>query len=157
MIPTPPTTLPPSALAQSGDLSQGAIIMAVGMLVVFVALGVLMGVIALLNKLTEQTPAETPAASKPTARAAPAPATAPAPPQPAEATADLPAAATPQTAGFDPHLIAVLTAAATAALQRPVAVRGVRFASNQPQNVWARQGRRAIMSSHRPHRPQRRR
>lgn len=135
MIPYTPTPLHPYTLAQA-DLTQGAIIMAVGMVVVFTGLAVLMGLIALMNALTSD--------RKRAAVAAPV-----AKPQ---TTHDLATMAPAQTTGHDPHMIAILTAAATAAIRRPVAVRSARLVSTPPNSAWARQGRRSIMGSHRPYR-----
>lgn len=129
------TPLHPYTLAQA-DLNQGLIIMVVGMLVVFAALAVLMGLIELINGLTSE--------KKPGAIASPA--------AKPETTDDIATMAPAPTTGHDPHMIAILTAAATAALRRPVAVKSARLVSTQPDSAWARQGRRSIMGSHRPYR-----
>lgn len=115
-------------LASYGGIQTGLLLMVVGMGVVFGALLVLMAVVALMGRLL---------ADQPT----PAPATAPAP-QPAKPASD-------QLA--DARLIAVLTAAATAALGRRAAIHGVRLVTRRDR-AWAQQGRRSIMTSHRPHR-----
>ena len=136
MTPYTPTPLLPYTLAQAGDLTQGLILMVVGMFVVFAALTVLMILIAGVNELAKETPRLAPPPSPRPASRTPAPGSAPAPPTPAT----------------DPRLVAILTAAATATLKRPVAVRAVRYAGRSRDSTWARQGRRTIMSSHQPRR-----
>jgi len=49
-----------------------------------------------------------------------------------------------------PHLIAVLAAAATAALGRPARVQRVRFLGYET-TAWRQEGRRLVMTSHHPH------
>jgi sodium pump decarboxylase gamma subunit len=129
------TPLHPYTLAQA-DFNQGLIIMVVGMLVVFSALAVLMGLIELINSLTAE--------KKSAAIAAPA--------SKPDTTDDIDTMAPVQGTAHDPHMIAILTAAATAALRRPVAVKSARLVSTPPDSAWARQGRRSIMGSHRPYR-----
>ncbi|WP_298816426.1 OadG family protein [Chloroflexus sp.] len=70
--------------------------------------------------------------------------------QPKEAALDQPVsppASQPVAADqLDPHLIAILTAAAVAALDRPVRVLRVRY-YRQPPLVWARLGRVSVMAA----------
>ena len=127
------------------ELNDGLVLMVVGMLVVFAGLSVLMFVIAVMNKLSEEKPAELAQAPGPRRTAAPA---APAA-SPAAVETPGPEATPP---GLDPKLVAVLTAAAAAALQRPVRVEGAKVMKRTPDSTWARQGRRQIMASHRPRR-----
>ena len=141
MTPYTLTPLHPYTLAQA-DLTQGAILMVVGMVVVFVALVVLMGLIEVIHRFTREKQSA----------AIPAPAAPAAPAGKPETTHDIATMAPASGTGHDPHMIAVLTAAATAALRRPVAVRSARLVSPQPDSAWARQGRRSIMVSHRPYR-----
>ena len=117
-------------------LFQSLDLMLVGMAVVVAALVALWVAIALVNRLAAR---QTQAAAPVERESAPGPAPAPAPvaTEPAE----------PET---DPHLIAVLTAAATCALHRPVRVSRVHFVGREDQ-TWAREGRRDVMSRHHPH------
>ena len=114
----------------SENLLNAVMLTLVGMLVVFVSLMLLLAAITLLNRLGAEKPQ-----SQPEAEPAPAP----------EA-----AAAETATQVTDPHLIAVLTAAATAALRRRVRVRRAHFVQTG-NHTWAQLGRHEIMSSHRPH------
>ncbi len=52
-------------------------------------------------------------------------------------------------AGVDPELLAVLAAAATAALGRPVSIHRVHVRPLPSQEAWSRAGRMDIMVSHR--------
>ena len=54
--------------------------------------------------------------------------------------------------GIDPdhndEIVAVISAAVIAAIQRPVQVRHIRFLGEQGEDQWASAGRSTIMSSH---------
>lgn len=90
------------AQAEAGDVGRALSLMVVGMAVVFAALVVLLLVISLINRLMPVRPTS---------------------PGPGAA-----AARTPAPAGqVDPQLIAVLAAAASTALHRPVRVEAVRL------------------------------
>lgn len=81
-------------------IAEALTLMVVGMGVVFVSLAILMGVISYINRLGQ---AETPAQPE-----------------------TLPRAVGGSMGELDPQLVAVLAAAATVALNRPVQVTGVR-------------------------------
>jgi hypothetical protein len=49
---------------------------------------------------------------------------------------------------FDPELIAVLTAAAEAALNKPIKITTISFLSNPESRMWSVSGRINIMASH---------
>jgi sodium pump decarboxylase gamma subunit len=122
-------------------VNEALTLMAVGMLVVFGALILLWIAIFLIDRLSERL--------TPTPQPAQAPKPAPTPPSQPKATPE-------PSAGQDPKLIAVLTAAATAALGQRVRLRRVHFLGHDDQS-WAREGRRVVMTSHSPHLHKRRR
>ena len=121
----------PLTLAAFADVADALVLMVVGMLAVFCALMLLLGVVILINRLwkVEEAPVlpkAEPKAAKP-----------------------LPKKAVQQSMdGVSPELIAVLTAAATAALQQSVRISRVRFVGQRQNAIWAQLGRRSIMSSH---------
>ncbi|MEM1165894.1 MAG: OadG family transporter subunit [Planctomycetota bacterium] len=114
-------------VAQSNtDLGAGVALMVVGMVVVFGAL-VLIGLIVMGVRRVLDRPVHTP-----TPQASPR---------------------DPMPAGISPERIAVIAAAATAAVGKPVRVHRVVMLGEQGGSAWARGGRRTIMGSHRPFRP----
>lgn len=122
-----------------------------GMVVVFSALLLLLLMVTVINRLF---PTAAPKTAAPKTEGQGAPETsAPAapPPMPAVSTA------TGGTGVVDQELIAVLTAAATVALQKRVRVSRIRFIdpklSGHPG--WVVQGRAGILGSHRPQRRRR--
>ncbi len=118
-------------LAQSDTafVTEGLALMAVGMLVVFTALLLLLAVIMGIRKLTEAPvyPALTP-----------------------EPAAPLMGTDPPADHGLSPERLAVIAAAAAVAVRKPVRVRRVSVLTPSA-STWARSGRRNIMTSHRPH------
>lgn len=56
--------------------------------------------------------------------------------------------ANPEDDGINDEVAAVIAAAATAAMKRPVVVRKVRFLTPVPETSWAVTGRVNIMASH---------
>jgi hypothetical protein len=54
------------------------------------------------------------------------------------------------TSGLDPHLVAVIAAAASVVLGGPVAVHHVSLHGQREAERWSRAGRKAIMLSHQP-------
>ncbi|MEQ9460939.1 MAG: OadG family protein [Phycisphaeraceae bacterium] len=116
-------------LASTGGVQTGLLLMVVGMGVVFGSLLMLMTVVALMQRVLAEAPAVvvTP---------------------PREPT---PVVAASSGGGVDGALVAVLTAAATAALGRQARIHGVRLVARRDR-AWAQQGRRSIMTSHRPQR-----
>ncbi|WP_428387582.1 OadG family transporter subunit [Mucisphaera sp.] len=125
----------PMMLAESGGLQTGLLLMMVGMTVVFGSLVVLLSVVQLVKALLSDKP-EPVLAEKPSV--APTPVAV--------------AAVDPPVEGLvDGALLAVLTAAATAALGTRARVRGVRLIARRDR-AWSQQGRRSIMTSHRPQR-----
>jgi sodium pump decarboxylase gamma subunit len=110
--------------------AEALTLMGVGMAVVFTALLLLWLVIAIVDRAThrtEQTKTKTDGGV---------------------AASGSPSDASPST--DDPQLIAVLTAAATAALGQRVRLRRVHFLGDEDPS-WSREGRRLVMTSHRPH------
>lgn len=103
----------------------------VGMLVVFTALGLIGGIMSLLGRLL----------AKEVVEEAVDPAVAP-----ATETADVPA-------GLDPRTLAVLSAAAYAAVGRPVRLRRITFINENTVSGWKEAGRTAVQSSHNLRRP----
>ncbi len=117
------------AATHEETITEALTLMVVGMTVVFCGLITIALLITLANWLF--------------APPALAPAKAPAP----AAKAPSPAAA--HDASLPPALIAVLTAAATAALGRPARVTWAQPYSRQGQRSWVHAGRQALMTSHR--------
>ena len=114
------------------QITGGLVLMVVGMGVVFSALILILWAIKGMNS----------ALSKP----APAPA-----PAPAAAPAAAPAPAKPASDEEDPEILAVIAAAVAAVVRKPHRIRRVDSLTNAPTGSnWARHGRRAIMTSHRP-------
>ncbi len=111
-------------------LSDGYILMAVGMAVVFSALSLLVGAIVLLKRILERPPA---VEEKPEAK---------------EAEAE----EKPEEPVLDDQLIAILTAAATAALGARARVYRVRFLEEEyiSDHAWVQAGRSELHMSHRP-------
>lgn len=58
-------------------------------------------------------------------------------------------AAAPLAEGMTPQTLAVIVAAATLAIGRPIRVERVRYREGAPALQWSRQGRATIMGSHR--------
>lgn len=117
-------------------------LMLVGMAVVFTALVLLYGMVTLINRLGDRlgqrAVAEATRTPRVAAKGQAAPAAKPAP---------------DQSDAITPQLLAVLTAAATAAMHKPVQVTRVKFVHQNKGQLWAQMGRRSIMTSHRlPHR-----
>lgn len=119
-------------MSPNARLGEALTLMGVGMAVVFSALVLLWIVIALTDRLADwHLTRRQPATAE----------TAPGDQEPSGAMADT---------DHDPHLIAVLTAAATAALGTPTRVKRVHFLGREDQG-WAQEGRRLVMTSHQPH------
>ncbi|NBC17342.1 MAG: hypothetical protein GVY18_08530 [Bacteroidetes bacterium] len=104
----------------------------VGMGVVFTVLAVIGGLLVLLGKVF----------AEPVEEAAEAPAPSP---RPAEAA---PAHTTAPPGHVDPQTLAVLTAAAYAAVGRPVRIRRVTFINQNTVSAWKEVGRATIQASH---------
>lgn len=115
-------------LAEMSPMTEGVMLTIVGMVVVFASLIVLLFLVRLIGALLAEKP-------KPVVAAAPA----------------APASAPASTGTDEGELIAVLTAAATAVIGRRVRVQGIRMVSRRDR-AWAQQGRRSILTSHRPSR-----
>lgn len=60
-----------------------------------------------------------------------------------------PVAASAEALGLSPELVAVITAAATAALAQPVRVHRIRYDPDPNAAAWVQQGRLTIMASRR--------
>lgn len=67
----------------------------------------------------------------------------------AERAAEAEQAAAPPTDGLTPQTLAVIVAAATLAIGRPIRVERVRYREGAPALQWSRQGRATILGSHR--------
>lgn len=108
-------------LAATDDkLTDAVTLMIVGMAVVFGSLAILLGVVVLINRLLHQT---TPAPAPAPGSSSPAPGSSKPAPAPGHSTRG-------SVAGEDGRLVAVLAAAATAALGRPVRVTDVQSAES---------------------------
>jgi Na+-transporting methylmalonyl-CoA/oxaloacetate decarboxylase gamma subunit len=120
------------ALPQAASGTREALELAVvGMGVVFTVLAVIGGLLVLLGKVFAapgEEAVETP----------------PAPPRPAAA----PAHTTAPPGHVDPQTLAVLTAAAYAAVGRPVRIRRVTFINENTVSAWKEVGRATIQASH---------
>jgi Na+-transporting methylmalonyl-CoA/oxaloacetate decarboxylase gamma subunit len=112
------------------DLIDALLLGAVGMTVVFTGLLLINWFIALLARLLR-------AAEKP-AEAAPVP---------------VPAQASPALGEVEPATVAVITAAAVAAVGRPVRVQRITFINHNTISAWAERGRVSIHGSHNVRRP----
>lgn len=110
-------------------MSDGFILMMVGMAVVFVALSLLMGAIVLLKRILERPPSIVENAK----------------------SNDPAAGEKPDEQPFDNHLIAILTAAATAVLGARVRVYRIGFSGEEysADHAWVQQGRSELHMSHR--------
>ncbi len=132
MIAIIPTVLAvTSADPGDGAISLGLSLMVVGMSVVFVALMLIGAILGLLGKLMGQAPTddETPA-------------------QGAAVTSATEAPQTSMATGLDdPRLVAVITAAATAAIGSRVKIRRI-VSATQGGGAWSAMGRSAIHTSH---------
>ena len=139
---------------------RGGIVLAiVGMLIVFVGLSIIALFISFLNKSMAE-PSGTSETSRPAKRPTPAPAakpaaaspkpvpTPPAVPEPTPEPAPMPQSQVQSTAELPDELIAVIAAAATAALRRPVRVRYVRALGEPGISPWVLGGRINVMNSH---------
>ncbi|MCC5830524.1 MAG: OadG family protein [Phycisphaeraceae bacterium] len=116
--------------AQSHAIQDALQLIATGMAVVFSSLLLLLAMVSLLNRLRP--------GAKP-----------PAPPPEAAALETAPGG----PGSIDGELIAVLTAAATVALQRRIRVTRIRFVKESDRigpSGWIVQGRVGILGSHRP-------
>ena len=132
-----------AAATQAELIEEALVLMLVGMTVVFTGLIALLVLANLIGLLGETRGSKT---ASPQATAMPQTV-------PSAAGASVPQQAAPITPETDPQLIAVLTAAATAALQRPVRVQSARnYLGRQRLGGWSQMGRRSIMTSHRPRR-----
>ena len=131
------------ATTDAAAITDGLMLLVVGVSVVFAALVLILVTIKLLGRVDTaiELSGRKPAGAKyaPGGEDAP-PVASPSQPGPA-GTSGSPG----------PELIAVLAAAATAALRRPVRVTRVRFVSAAPAPGWVVAGRGGIMTSHRPH------
>jgi Na+-transporting methylmalonyl-CoA/oxaloacetate decarboxylase gamma subunit len=150
-----------------GDLGMGLVLMVVGMAIVFLGLVLLMTAILLVKRLltaienaqarAAESAQASASAAKASAEAAGSAATAASSAADAAKAKSAPMVMTSSATGGSPivdnELVAVLTAAATAVLKKPIRVRRVRFVSRQPAGSagWVSQGRSGIMGSHRPH------
>lgn len=155
--------MPPTMASIVTLLGDGFLLLASGLLLLYIVLALVFGTIE-LNRILfrnlegarepqeEPKPAARPvvgAAAQPAApapvaepvaavvAAAPAPVVAPAPPPP-----EVPA-------GLPPELVAVLMAAAAAALGRPVRVTRILINDSPESHTWAEHGRLLIQTSHR--------
>jgi Na+-transporting methylmalonyl-CoA/oxaloacetate decarboxylase gamma subunit len=125
LTPMPLVVLASDAATTSLSSTNAFALMIVGMLVVFTSLSVIGLLIALINRLLDSSEA-----AKPVVEAAPA------------------------SAKTDTELVAMLTAAATAALRRPVRVHRVRMLGLTSRQHWVAEGRAGVMTSHRVRRPE---
>ena len=114
-------------------MSDGYILMMVGMTVVFAALSLLLGAIVLLKRILDRPPPIAPPAVAEKAKPEAGPGV----------KSDEPL--------FDDQLIAILTAAATAALGARARVYRVRFLEDEVirDHGWVQQGRSELHMSHR--------
>lgn len=117
----------------AGGLVSGVVLMIVGMFVVFGSLLLIMGLVGAMNRLL-QDPTPTTGRRDIAERVGSAPLSNP----PAEGS------------GVTPELVAVLTAAAYAATQRPVRVRRITVVGSSGGSAWLAGGRASLMGSHRP-------
>ena len=119
-------------LAEASWVTEGITLMVVGMGVVFSSLVLLLIVIKTLNTGLAEKPKAVVASTTP----APAPAS-----EPAAKTTD----------GIEPEVLAVISAAVAAVVGGSHRIRRVDVLTGQHTGSnWARHGRRAIMTSHRP-------
>ncbi|QDU72793.1 OadG family protein [Mucisphaera calidilacus] len=124
-------TAMPLVTAEMSPLTEGVMLTIVGMTVVFGSLIVLLFLVRLIGAALSdrEKPVAAPAAA-------------------AVSTAPAPAS----SGGVDDGaLIAVLSAAAAAVVGRRVRIQGVRMVTRRDR-AWSQQGRRSIMTSHRPQR-----
>jgi Na+-transporting methylmalonyl-CoA/oxaloacetate decarboxylase gamma subunit len=117
---------------------EGLELTVVGLFIVFFALVVIGALLVILNRPSEEELDQERAERKRQRKAAAAPAPAPVAGQSVKGKA------------VDPRTVAILTAAAYAALGKPVRVRQVQRIGHVRRGgeAWARQGRREIQSSH---------
>ncbi len=110
-------------------MSDGYILMTIGMAVVFAALSLLLGAIMLLKRILERPPAEEGQDPEKEAETQP----------------------TPEEPVLDTQLIAILTAAVTATLGTRARVHRVRFfeEENTHDHAWVQHGRSELHTSHR--------
>lgn len=118
-----PATVSAPQPGGGADAGLGVALMIVGMGVVFAALIAIWFTVALIRKFGEDRPGKTPAVES-----APSP-------------------ATPEV--DNAHLVAVLSAAAVAAVGRPVRVRQVVLLGRSGNEAWSSDGRVTIMGAHR--------
>ncbi len=138
---THPTPL--LAATDAAAITDGLMLLVVGVSVVFAALVLILVTIKMLGRvdMAIELSGRKPAGAKHASGGEDAP--------PAASPSQPGPAGTSTSPG--PELIAVLAAAATAALRRPVRVTRVRFVSATPATGWVVAGRGGIMTSHRPH------
>lgn len=120
-------------------VTEGLVLMVVGMGVVFTALVILwgmLGILGRLNRLEDRVNAL--AKAKKATRQPERPPAAPAPAP----------AASPREDKIDAETYAILTAAVMAVVRQPVRIQRVRFVK-QDDDAWAVHGRQAIQASHR--------
>jgi sodium pump decarboxylase gamma subunit len=130
--------LPPIALLArsqgAASLGEAAELMLVGMSIVFGSLIIIWIMLEVISRLIPSTPP--PAAAVPTPAPTAAPAAAPEP------------AADPDA--IDPRTLVILTAAITAAVQRPFRITRIQTVADAgASSVWAEHGRAKLVSSHR--------
>ena len=146
------TWTPLLAETDGAHITDGLMLLVVGVSVVFVALVLILVTIKLLGRVDSALESRARrSAGGPVAGSAAEEAGA------AAATGDsnvesrsMPGSASGQPA-LGPEMIAVLAAAATAAVRRPVRITRVRFVSAAVPGGWVAMGRTGIMTSHRPH------
>ena len=132
------STVAPISGGEFGSIGAGITLMLVGMFVVFATLLMIMLVIAGINRLVGKEEPATPTGTTATSS----------PQTPSNANAhsgQLPEKGDDLT----PELVAVITAAAVAALQKPVRLRGVTLIDTTG-SAWLSGGRSRLMGSHSP-------
>lgn len=119
-----PTLLPLLLLQAAGAPSDaeadGLLLMVVGMGIVFLALFIIGELLNVLGRLLPDV----------------------------EQVDEQALAAPPPAAGVDARTLAILTAAAYAAVGRPVQIRRVTFINQNTVSAWAEAGRRSVQTSH---------
>jgi len=112
---------PPATISEAFNL------MIVGVLIVFMALLLVLGMTVLLRKMTEKEEVSPPVSATPAS------------------TPGNSASANPDA--VPPAIVAVITAAVVAAVNRPVRITRIRIADESVQPPWATQGRTSIHTS----------
>lgn len=112
-------------LSKLDGVSGGVTLAIVGMIIVFCGLSVIALIIMGINRLlAEKAPDPIPVKS---------------------------VTPTPASEGITPEIIAVLTAAATAAMQTKVRIRHITVMGQRGGQAWVAGGRMSVMGSHKPH------